>query len=160
MLKFSIGNKKLTHSESIFSLPSGYTCPGAKDCLARANRQTGKITDGKDMEFRCYHVSIEAIFSSLRNQIWNNLETLRGKTKDEMAQLIQEALPKVFVHRIHSGGDFFSQDYFDAWLKVAKNNRKMLFYTYTKALPFIVKRLNRIPGNFTIVASRGASLTI
>ena len=43
-----------------FSLPSGYTCPFAVDCLSKADRVTGKITDGRDTLFRCFSASDEA----------------------------------------------------------------------------------------------------
>ena len=58
MLKFSKANdqaklkgieKWLGYKPKIYtiSLPSGYTCPFAVDCLSKADRITGKITDGK-----------------------------------------------------------------------------------------------------------------
>ena len=59
--------------------------------------------------------------------------------------------------RIHVSGDFFSQTYFDAWLQVAKNHPNRIFYGYTKALPFWVKRLEQIPPNFRLVASYGGT---
>ena len=63
--------KKLKLKLSTFSLPSGHTCPGALDCLSKADRDTGKITDGKHTEFRCFQASAEAVYPSLRNaMIW------------------------------------------------------------------------------------------
>ena len=53
LLKFNFGgNAKLSKEIVTFSLPSGYSCPGAKDCLAKADRETGKIIDGKHQKFR------------------------------------------------------------------------------------------------------------
>ena len=53
-LKFKNANGKLKKMAQklgvtlkTFTLPAGYTCPGAKDCLAFADRKTGKITDGE-----------------------------------------------------------------------------------------------------------------
>ena len=58
LLKFGNPNsklKKLTKKLGLtlktFTLPAGWTCPGAKDCLSRADKNTGKVTDGKDTEF-------------------------------------------------------------------------------------------------------------
>ena len=45
-----------------FSLPAGYSCPFADECLSKADRITGKITDGPDMKFRCFQASLEAVF--------------------------------------------------------------------------------------------------
>ena len=49
-----------------FSLPSGHTCPFALDCLSKADRITGKITDGLNTLFRCFQASIEAISPTAR----------------------------------------------------------------------------------------------
>ena len=104
-----------------FSLPSGYSCPFASDCLSKADRKTGKITDGKNMEYRCFAATMEARLPSVRNSRWDNFDALRKlKTVDAMVAALLDALPvKADVVRIHVGGDFFNQRYFDAWLRVA-----------------------------------------
>ena len=48
LLRFQFGNAKLSKLVAHVSLPSGFTCPGAKECLTYANRETRKITDGPD----------------------------------------------------------------------------------------------------------------
>ena len=141
-----------------FSLPSGFTCPGALDCLSRANRETGKITDGEQNLFRCFQASAEAIYPSLRKMVWNNFEAIRqhGSDYTKIAEEICKNLPDYFnVCRVHIGGDFFSQSYFDAWLEVAKKNPSKIFYAYTKGLNFWLSRKNEIPENFVLTASRG-----
>ena len=73
-----------------------------------------------------------------------------------MINLILRSLPKnISLCRIHSSGDFFSQDYFDAWNHVASIRHDVVFYAYTKALPFWIKRLGIISPNFRLVASKG-----
>ena len=141
-----------------FSLPSGFTCSGALECLSRADRTTGKISDGLQTKFRCFQASAEALYPSLRNMVWNNFEFLKsfGSNYSEMSKAINSSLPLYFnVCRIHIGGDFFSQAYFDAWLEVAKKNPSKTFYAYTKSLPFWLSRKNEIPENFVLTASRG-----
>jgi len=59
--------------------------------------------------------------------------------------------------RIHVSGDFFNQNYFDAWIEVAKRYPTRLFYAYTKALPFWVKRIHNIPQNLVLTASYGGT---
>ncbi len=59
------------------------------------------------------------------------------------------------VLRIHVGGDFKTQAYFDTWLNYAAVRPDVLFYAYTKSIPFWVKRLGHIPENFQLTASRG-----
>ena len=50
-LSFGKGNAKLGEEIATFSIPAGWTCPGASQCLARANRETGVIADGSNQAF-------------------------------------------------------------------------------------------------------------
>jgi predicted metal-binding protein len=154
-LIFGKGNSKLDERIATFSLPAGFSCPGALNCLSFANRKTGHIKDGESTEFRCFAASQECSFPNLRKQRWNNLEQLKGKSKQEMIDLINSCLPAEMVVRIHVAGDFFSQDYFDAWLEVARINPIKLFYAYTKSIPFWIARLSEIPKNLVLNASMG-----
>ena len=148
-----------------FSLPSGYTCPGAEECLSYANRKTGKIKDGKHTKFRCFQASAEAVYPSLRNMVWNNFDALRktakkageGREAIEMAELILANLEdiKFDILRVHVGGDFFSKDYFMAWLIVANSMPDKLFYAYTKSLTAWQEMRLVVPENFELTASRG-----
>jgi hypothetical protein len=77
-------------------------------------------------------------------------------TTEAMAELINRSLPPRWnTVRIHVGGDFFSQAYFDAWLEVAVANPKKIFYAYTKSINFWAERMLDIPGNFRLTASLG-----
>ena len=164
MLKFKDANgklkkmaKKLGVKLKTFTLPAGYTCPGAKDCLAFADRKTGKITDGEDTQFRCFMASLEATFPTLREMVWSNLELIRKALKngvEECADLICESLPKKFdVMRVHVGGDYFSKEYLQAWIEVAKRNPDKVFYSYSKSLRFMSEFA--LPENLVLTASRG-----
>jgi hypothetical protein len=157
LLSFARGNAKLEKTTAIFSLPAGFTCPAAMLCLSRADKLTGKITDGPKTQFRCYAANSENLFPNVRKSRWANFEKLKGKSIAEMATLIEASIPRknITLVRIHSSGDFFNQDYFDAWLLVASRNPHQTFYAYTKALNFWVSRLKSIPENFKLVASRG-----
>lgn len=157
-LKFSTnGNAKLPAGIATFSLPSGFSCPGAKACLARADRDTGKLIDGKDQEFRCFSAVAESVWGTVRAARWHNLELLKkARTKEAMFKLLAEACPRFTTHvRVHVAGDFFSQNYFDAWMLTASAIPDVRFYAYTKSLQFWVARLGAIPKNFTLIASRG-----
>ena len=37
-----------------WSIPSGTTCPGAEQCLAKVDRETGHMTNGPKQTFKCY----------------------------------------------------------------------------------------------------------
>jgi hypothetical protein len=91
-----------------------------------------------------------------------NFEALRKlRTVGEMVQEINSALPKVKrsgegrIVRLHVAGDFFNQNYFDAWLEVARLNPERVFYAYTKSLQYWVNRLGQIPVNMKLNASVG-----
>jgi hypothetical protein len=50
MIKAKLGLRLKT-----FTLPAGHTCPGAKDCLSRADRITGKVTDRRRNRVSLFH---------------------------------------------------------------------------------------------------------
>ena len=159
-LTFSRANAKLAklgQGIKSFALPSGWACPAALECLSKANATTGIVNDGKQTQFRCFSASSESLFPSLRDMVWRNFKLLNAcKDSSEMASLILSSLPKNFqIMRVHVGGDFYSQAYFDAWLSVAKLMPSKVFYAYTKSLNFWVTRIDDIPKNFRLTASRG-----
>jgi hypothetical protein len=156
LLKFNKGNAKLANDIYTFSLPAGYSCPGAKECLSRAGRHGSGIKDGLETKFRCFAASDEAQYKNTREQRWHNFDLLKGKSTEEMAELIEASLPKkANLIRVHVSGDFFSPQYFDAWMQVARKNPLRTFYAYTKSLHIWVDRLDSIPSNFALNASRG-----
>ena len=149
--------KELSLKLKTFTLPAGHTCPGAKDCLSRANRETGKIQDGPDTEFRCFAASAEATYPSLRNMVWRNFVLIKStliNSVDACADLICESLPKKFdIMRVHVGGDYFNVKYLQAWIEVAKRNPDKIFYSYSKSLHFF--KQFALPENLVLTASRG-----
>ena len=140
------------------TLPAGFSCPFALICLSKADRVTGRITDGKHTTVRCFEASLEAR-PNVRANAWRNFDALRSmKTREAMGAALRAALPpKANVIRVHVGGDFYNQAYFDAWLDVARAEPGRIFYAYTKSLPYWVARLGEIPANFKLTASRGGS---
>ncbi len=72
---------------------------------------------------------------------------------------IEKTLPKNNDQptRVHVSGDYFNQIYFDTWMQIARRHPNRIFYSYTKALPFWVKRLGTIPDNFRLTASYGGT---
>ena len=147
-----------------FTLPAGHTCPAAKDCFSRADRETGKVTDGPDTVFRCFMASAEARSPSLRKLVWHNLELIKEALKRDAqagfenmphtSQLINKSLPKKFdIMRVHVGGDYFNKEYLQAWIEVAKLHPDKVFYSYSKSL-HLFKQF-ALPENLVLTASRG-----
>jgi hypothetical protein len=159
MLYFSLNNVKLAGTKTAaFSLPAGYSCPGAKDCLAWWDRDKKKLIDGKHQKFRCFAASLEAAFPSVAKSVDNNLRKLKtAKTVESMADLIHRSLPSAFYEniRVHADGDFFSADYFMAWMAVAARYPERTFYAYTKSLQIWIKHKAIVPPNFVLTASKG-----
>ncbi|MBN9517146.1 hypothetical protein J0H58_01290 [bacterium] len=166
-LKFGQGNAKLPACVTTFSLPAGHSCPFAAACRSRSSRKTGRIRDGRGTAFRCYAASMEARRPSVRHARWHNLRVLRAcRSAAEMARLVLDSLtPFARLVRVHDSGDFFSPDYFDAWLEVARERPGTVFYAYTKALPGWLARLDRVGDghaagavpNFVLTASYGGT---
>ena len=164
LLKFGDPNAKLKKmirkmglTLKTFTLPAGPTCPAAKDCLSKADRVTGKVTDGPDTIFRCFMASAEARSPSLRKLVWHNLGLVKDSLVDGVdacADLICQSLPKKFdIMRVHVGGDYFNVKYLQAWIEVAKRNPDKIFYSYSKSL-HLFKQF-ALPENLVLTASRG-----
>lgn len=161
-LFFSDSNAKLRGQGTLtFSLPSGHTCPGADECLAKFDRSSGKLIDGKNQKFRCFSASLESAFHAFRRKADHNLRLLKqAETESAMSKLIEDSLPSPsFLSwpriRIHVGGDFFNASYFRAWCRVAGADPSRLYYAYTKSLSIWVANMEVIPDNLVLTASWG-----
>jgi hypothetical protein len=163
-LRFSIANAKLKRLKKrmgvkrmySISLPSGWTCPGATLCLSKADRITGKITDGPDTIFRCFSATLEAMSPQLRAMAWHNFDLIKAaKTREAIAALILDSLPvDAEVCRIHVGGDMYSLAYMASWIDVANARPNVIFYAYTKSIHHW-QRLGELPPNLEFTASKG-----
>jgi hypothetical protein len=159
LLKFQRGNAKLGKEIYTFSLPAGHSCPFANNCLSKADKITGKLTDGPNTQFRCFAASAEAVYPNVRLARWYNFDLLKKLDTNKSANLILSSLPKkANIVRIHVSGDFFNEAYFLAWLKVAKERPEVLFYAYTKSLVYWVNYIKDIPTNLILNASEGGKL--
>jgi hypothetical protein len=159
LLKFQQGNAKLGKNIFTFSLPAGHACPFANECLSKADKLTGKLTDGPNTQFRCFAASAEAVYPNVRLARWHNFDLLKKLTTNKAADLILNSLPKkANIVRIHVSGDFFNESYFLAWLQVAKLKPEVLFYAYTKSLIYWVNYIKDIPTNLVLNASEGGKL--
>lgn len=168
MLKFGKNNaklknlaKKIGYDVYTFSIPSGHSCPFAFICLSKAIRKDGKthIQDGPHTQFRCFSASSEVIYPALYDMVWHNWNELKAcRSLHGMTELILESIPpKARCIRIHIDGDFYTPTYFKAWCDVATLRSDILFYAYTKSLPFWVDNRDIVPDNMILTASRGGS---
>lgn len=169
MLTFSYHNSKINELSKhlgiqknqavAFDLPAGFTCPMANLCRTYSNRQTGKIVRGSESTFRCYAASVETRYPTVRRMRWDNYRQLRGLSMGDTVDLIEMSFPvSAKVARIHSSGDFFSENYFYAWYQVACNKPDVTFFGYTKILDYVRFSLAMDLPNFKLVYSYGGKL--
>jgi Gene product 88 len=159
-LKFLKGNAKLGSDVWTFSIPAGHTCPGACQCKAKVDRQGGKLVDGPQTQFRCFSATQEVAFRSVRQSRWSNMDLLKPRTSvPDLMDLIVASVPNTAeIIRVHVSGDFYSQNYFDAWMYTADLFGHVKFYAYTKSIPFWLgwhSRYGDLPSNFMLTASEG-----
>lgn len=177
MLKFSPANAKtkslndvvelkpyLEGGRKVYSLDllSGWSCPFAKDCLARVFNIDGRkrLIDGEQTKFRCFSASQEVAYPNVYNARKHNFDTLRGLHLNDMISLLSKSLPKnLGICRIHVAGDFFNSDYMFAWINVAMANPDKLFYAYTKSIGYWKKYTKYLDNmdNFRLTASLGGA---
>lgn len=183
MLKFSNENAKIRQLAEIpataeylkndrkiysFDLLSGHSCPYAHDCQSRVIEINGKrkIKDGMFTIFRCFSASQEVIYTNVYKLRKHNYDVLRGLCRDEeflshrfnMYKRILADLPEdAGIVRLHVAGDFFNQQYFEAWMDVARTKSNILFYAYTKSLPYWVANRKNCDSisNLVLTASVG-----
>lgn len=153
----------LANRRKVYSLDllSGWSCPGAKDCLSKVHLINGKrvVKDGKHTRFRCFSASQEAVYSKVYDSRKHNFDALRNaKGSIGKFELLKESMPSnLGICRIDVGGDIFNAEMMLAWATMAEAHSDRLFYAYTKSLPFWLKYrkyINSLP-NFVLTASRG-----
>ncbi len=85
-----------------------------------------------------------------------NLADINRRTMPQLRDDIIEDLSSMWktTHiRIHDSGDFFSRAYYRMWLEVAERCPDLIFYAYTKSIPFL--EWDAHPKNFSVVQSLG-----
>lgn len=143
-LKWSFSNSKLAKTNTIsFNIPafrseSGFkTCPQAGACAALCYARQGAYNWPKSKAVREY------------NLFMSKIPTFMGAAIEDLRKIKQTSI------RIHDSGDFYSQDYLEAWALIAKECPDKQFYAYTKSLDL---DFSVLPSNFKITQSKGGLL--
>ena len=134
------GNKKLGKNILNFNLPPVKSCMNSSDCSKN-----------------CYAVKSYRMYKSTKNYqdimqffALNDIETLEDKIINE----IEDNLKKNWfskVIRIHSSGDFITQNYLNMWVKIASKFKDVKFYGYTKVDHIL--NFDNLPTNLNIISS-------
>ena len=148
--KTSIENKMRVMN---FSLPAYKTitgktvCPFAKDCIKYCYAQKGNYR-----------------YPSVIKGLNNRYEL--SKTDDFIPKMNATIILERPTHvRIHDSGDFYSIAYLNKWVQIANDNKEVIFYAYTKSIPFFKgakggKPTIKVPINLKIIFSEGSKRDI
>ena len=127
-------NARLSNGNNFVTCPNAGIC--AKLCYARAG--TFNFSNVK----KAHTAKLELV-----------LDDLEGWTNTMLEELKFKRYRGGKTVRIHDSGDFFSREYFEAWLKIAQETPDVFFYAYTKEVA-MVKEYN-LPTNFVVIFSMG-----
>lgn len=117
------------------------TCPNAGVCGAFCYAKTGT--------FR---------FSNVLKSHIQKLELVLNTPDRWMALMCEELAQKKYdgkYVRIHDAGDFFSRDYAERWILIAKMTPRTTFYTYTKEVKLFKELTWALPQNLIVIYSYG-----
>tara|TARA_R110000824_G_scaffold357640_1_gene545217 strand:- start:1504 stop:2121 length:618 start_codon:yes stop_codon:yes gene_type:complete len=136
-----------------FSLPAYKTitgktvCPFAKDCIKYCYAKKGNYT-----------------FPSVKKGLNKRYDL--SKTDNFVPQMNATIILERPTHiRIHDSGDFYSIEYLLKWINIANDNKDVIFYAYTKSIPFFKgakqgKPIVKVPKNLKIIFSEGSKRDI
>jgi len=104
----------------------------------------------------CYCEKAKFYKNNLSSRFNRLLEYLSNK--DLLKRKIESQLLLCDVVRIHTEGDFFNVEYCKWWLTLAKENKTVKFYTYTKQFEIVIQamkelKIKTLPRNFYLQLS-------
>jgi len=95
------------------------TCPFAAACVKYCYAQKGN--------YKRFPIIADLMEKKYKITKQNNFITLMN----------EEIIKKKATHiRIHDSGDFYSIEYLLKWVDIATQNTNVIFYAYTKSIPF------------------------
>jgi hypothetical protein len=121
-------NGKTPTIANTFGLPAGkaYSCPGATSVC----------------ESVCYAGKLEKIYKGVRDNLLHNWSLLKDEDRMGMYSLLSEMIAEFkqdcvkrnakMLFRIHWDGDFFNDEYAQAWRLVIEEQPDIQFWVYTR----------------------------
>ncbi|NCN87190.1 hypothetical protein GW932_05130 [archaeon] len=129
------GNSKMGKDVFIFNLPAKKTCTPTDWCLHGSN--------GKP---RCYALRNNYTFGNVQKSLEERYELSKQEDfPEKVIEFLHKKKAKYF--RIHSSGDFYSEEYVSKWIEIAKNcpDTKFRSTTHRKDLASKIEELNSLP---------------
>jgi hypothetical protein len=135
-------NGKTATIANTFGLPAGkkYSCPGATAVC----------------ETVCYAGKLEKVFPTVKKNLLHNWELLRNADMQTMYTLLSDMVAEFktecikkdapLLFRIHWDGDFFNDEYANAWRLVIEEQPDIKFWVYTrvKSAALILKGIDNL----------------
>ena len=122
------------------------TCPQALACKAVCYAKQGRYAMPNVIQARKHNLKL-SLRPTFVKHIIADLNQMVVKSK---------VCRKPYnVVRLHDSGDFYSQEYLNAWATVAATFPDVIFYAYTKSLHL---DMSAIPSNLRITRSQGGRL--
>lgn len=121
-------NGKTPTIANTFGLPAGkaFSCPGATSVC----------------ESVCYAGKLEKVYKGVRDVLMHNWDLLRNEDRIGMYSLLSDMIAEFktdcvkrnakMLFRIHWDGDFFSDEYAQAWRLVIEEQPDIQFWVYTR----------------------------
>jgi len=143
-LQWSRSNTKLAKLGTVgFGIPAfesetGFkTCPMAGACAGYCYARQGAYTFPVVKEARESNLAATQKTDDFKAKAMSDLRNMRNVT----------------TVRVHDSGDFYSQEYLDAWYVIARAFPNVVFYAYTKSIHLDL--WSKKPRNFRIIQSVG-----
>jgi hypothetical protein len=135
-------NGKQAAIANTFGLPAGknFSCPGATSVC----------------ESVCYAGKLEKVFPTVKTNLLHNWELVRNADLQTLYTLLSEMIAEFkadcvkkdapMLFRIHWDGDFFSDEYAQAWRMVIEEQPDIQFWVYTrvKSAALILNNLDNL----------------
>ena len=147
-------NGKIATIANSFSLPAGgdYSCQDSTEYCEKI----------------CYAGKLEKIFKGFRENVTHNWNILVGMSEDEMVWTLAKVVSDFHkitvkwidkgediqpIFRIHADGDFFSEEYMNAWVRVIEMFDDVTFWVYTRSVMSAVRLHKRNLENLSLYFS-------
>ena len=129
------GNTKMGRDVAVFNLPPKKTCHPTKWCLF-----------GRDGLPMCYALRNNFLLPNVLQSLQKRYKlSLTERFVSDMIDEIRKSNYRFF--RIHSSGDFYSENYVAKWIEIAKNCPHVLFRSTTRRrdLTKSILKLHKLP---------------
>lgn len=136
----------------------GWTLPAHWVTLTNGDRFNTCNNAGVCAAF-CYAKNGTFMFKNVLKAHVEKLELVLYRLEEWVVMMNDELSKPKYVDkyiRIHDGGDFFSEEYALAWMRIANNNPQCIFYAYTKEVQLFKEGIaDQVADNFIVIYSYG-----